>query len=62
MKLFDRKRIIIIGAAIILGLIFGAFLLHEQTGKLGSTEFIALGATFLIAVTVSYLIVKKGNQ
>lgn len=62
MKLFDKKRIIIIGASIILGLIFTGYILYEQSGKLGLTEFIVLGLTLVIAVGTSIVIIKKGNK
>jgi len=62
MKLFDKKRIIIIGASIILGLIFTGYILYEQSGKLGLTEFIVLGLTLVIAVGTSIFMIKIGNK
>ena len=62
MKLFDTKRIIIIGTCIILGLIFAAYLIHDQTGEFGSTGFISLGLTLVIAVTIAFVMIKRGNK
>jgi LPXTG-motif cell wall-anchored protein len=62
MKLFDKKRIIIIVVSLILGLIFAGYILFKQTGELGSTELIALGLTLIIAVSIIVIMIKKGNK
>lgn len=62
MKLFDKKRIITISVSILVGLIFTGYILYDQSGKLGLTEFIAIGLTLVIAVGIAIFMIKKGNK
>ncbi|MBK8735825.1 MAG: hypothetical protein KBF69_02775 [Saprospiraceae bacterium] len=62
MKLYDNKRITLIIFSIIGGLAFAAFLLYDQSGKIGQTEIIALTLTAVIAVVISVIMIKKGNK
>ncbi len=62
MKLYDNKRITLIIFSIIGGLAFSAFLLYDQSGKIGQTEIIALTLTVVIAVVISVIMIKKGNK
>ena len=62
MKLFDKKRILVIAVSIFLGLLLAAYLIYDQLGKFGPTGFIALGITLIISVSVSYLMIKIGNK
>ena len=62
MKLFDKKRIVFILIAMLLGLVFSAFLLYEQFGKFGKTEIFILLITALIAATILLIIIKIGNK
>jgi len=60
MKLYDYKRIAVIFFSIILGLAFSAYLLFEQIGVFGKKEILIL--TAIIAITISVIIIKKGNK
>jgi hypothetical protein len=62
MKLYDNKRITLIIFSIISGLAFAAYLLYDQSGTIGRTEIIALTLTAIIAITISVIIIKKGNK
>jgi len=62
MKLYDNKRIGLIIVSTILGICFAAYLLYEQRGVLGRTEYIVLGITLSIALTISVTVIKIGNK
>ena len=62
MKLYDKKKIRLIIFSIIGGMIFSTFLLYEQRGKIGKVELFALGFTLLIAISISSIIIRKGNK
>jgi hypothetical protein len=62
MKLYEKKRIQLYIIASIGGLIFSAFGLYDQTGKIGKTEIIALTATAIVITIVTLIIIKIGNK
>lgn len=62
MKLYDNKRIGLIIISIVLGICFAAYLLYEQKGELGRTEYIVLGLTLSIAIAISLTVIKIGNK
>jgi len=62
MKLYDKKRIIIISFSIILGLALSIYLFFEQIGTIGRKEIIILLITDLILVSILLIMIKKGNK
>ncbi|WP_258104494.1 hypothetical protein [Marinoscillum sp. MHG1-6] len=62
MKLFERKQFVLIGISIFLGLFLGAYLISEQYGGLGTTGFIALGGTLVIAIIMVAFLTRIGNK
>jgi polyferredoxin len=62
MKLIDRKRLILIAVSIILGLVFGAFLIYDQLGYFDWIGFAALGITLSITITILLAVIKIGNS
>jgi chromate transport protein ChrA len=62
MKLYDKKRIKTIILASIVGLMFAAFVLYDQSGQIGQTEIIALSLTAVIIAIIFLVVIKIANK
>lgn len=62
MKLYDKKRIIYLILSIVGGLCFSAYLLYDQSGKIGRIEIISLTATAIMAIIILVALIKIGNK
>jgi len=62
MKLVDRKRKVIIGSSLILGICFAAYLIYDQKGALTQRDFISLGITLLIGIIIALIVIKIANK
>ncbi len=58
----DKKKILLIIFAIIVGITFASFILYKRNGELGKIEIVSLGITALLVISISVYAIRKANN
>ena len=58
----NNKAIGIMAVGIILGISFATYILYDQKGYLGTTEYFVLGITLLLGIIISAVVIKIAKK
>jgi len=61
-KLIGKKQMVIFGCSISAGIGFHLYRQHYENGMLTKVDFIAAGATVVMAALIFIFMAKKGNK